>query len=251
MTQISKIRNFNRGIPMGATHVSVLKEHGNAITVEYYQDSVGKVPLRAGVASGSLVLTRESYANLIGEKSYMSCTDCTGHGYVTSTNGKRIECDTCHGHGSISEAKTPLGQDKMQKLKGPALGKQGARKTRKAEKGGDGDKDVTDHRGALRFPHSGAEEDFAKSFGYKDYKKRVVNYPTYRQTGIDSSQWVMGKDMAKMGMKNEDYQLNTRGFKNLLNEDRETKISAKDIEEFKKFVDNLEFGDSDKDLKTS
>jgi len=199
MTKIHKIENFTYTTPPGAGYISLLKEHGNVVSVQYYSDPEGRKPIVLNVAPKAMVVTKESFAELIGENS--------------SETVKKI-----------------AGQ--------PAQKTQSARKLRKAEKGGDGDKtnDSEDHRGPMKFPHSEAEEEWAKAAEH-DPKKNTWDYPTYRQTGIDSSQWIHGHQVEKiLKSRYEEVCLNS---KDILTENQYEPEPLKDEEEVKSFVDDL------------
>lgn len=164
MTKIIEIRNFARTTPMGARFISILREHGESLSVDYYSDPDGRKPIRVNVSPNAQVITKD-----------------------------------------VFQAMTEAHVDKM--VKAPVQVKQKARATRK----GDNDEN-TDERGAMKFPHSEKEKEWAGSIEY-DAKRDAQrwDYPDYRQTGIDDSMFIYGREVEKQ-MRRESIELDSDGL---------------------------------------
>lgn len=182
MPKIFKINHFRKDTPMGARYVGVVTEHASSYSVNYYNDSESKYPIVANISPSSMVLSKEEF-----------------------------------------RAMTEAHEDPRPNLpkKDPGLAKREVKQVlRKADKGGDGDRHEDDVRGPMKFPHSKDEEEWADYIAF-DPKTDVFDYPDYRQTGIDDSMFIYGKEAEKL-MKKESFdgiELNTRGLNKGNNDD--------------------------------
>lgn len=157
MAKIYEIRKFAPTIPPGARYVSVISEHANSVSVDYYSDPDGRRPIRINVSPTALVIGKDDFQ-------------------------------------AMTEASTPVAPEAMKKV--PSQPGQKGRKLRK------GDKSEDDERGAMKFPHSDAEKEWADNLAF-DAKKdaQTLDYPDYRQTGIDDSMFIYGREAEKQMRK--------------------------------------------------